>query len=90
MDKVLSSLDPRLSKEGSQLLNQPFSNKEILDAITYMSPLKSPSPDGYPDLFYQKYWSILGSNVTICVLNMLNNQIIPLGLKKLLLFLFLK
>lgn len=54
--------------------------KEVLDAISFMSPLKSPGPDGYPALFYQKYWPILGNSVTACVLNMLNNRVIPSGL----------
>lgn len=80
MDEVLSALDSRLSVEDVQTLSQPFTTKEVLDAITYMSPLKPPGPDGYPALFYQKYWNILGSNVTTCVLNILNNHIIPPGL----------
>lgn len=69
MDEVLLSLEARLSAADSQALLQPFTTKEILDAISFMSPLKSPGPDGYPALFYQKYGRILGSDVTSCVLS---------------------
>lgn len=37
-----------------------------------MYPLKAPSPDGIPPLFFQHFWSIVGSVVTKIVLDFLN------------------
>ena len=38
-----------------------------------MHPTKAPSPDGLPALF-QKYWGIMGDDITKAVVNILNEQ----------------
>ena len=38
-----------------------------------MHPTKSPGPDGMSALFFQKYWSIVGINVSNLVVNVLNH-----------------
>lgn len=77
MEAVLGALAPRLTEEDSFALSQPFTEQEVKDAISHMSPLKSPGPDGFPAFFYQKYWHILGSNVISCALNFLNTHALP-------------
>jgi len=42
-----------------------------------MHPIKSLGPDGMPPLFFQKYWSIVGQDVTDCVLNILDTGEMP-------------
>lgn len=66
-----------IEEDAVQTLSQPFSTQEVIDAITAMSPLKSPDPDGYPALFYQEYWHIIGDSVIACVLNFLNHSSLP-------------
>lgn len=77
MEAVLGALAPRLTEEDSFALSQPFTVQEVKDAISHMSPLKSPGPDGFPAFFYQKYCHILGSNVISCALNFLNTHALP-------------
>lgn len=50
---------------------------EVTHAISQLSPLKSPNSDGFPTVFFQKYWHILGSDVSCCLLNFLNNRHLP-------------
>ncbi|KAL3812349.1 hypothetical protein ACJIZ3_013617 [Penstemon smallii] len=73
MDVALSALRIRVSLEDNQYLLQPFSADEVHRALFSMYPLKSPGPDGFPPLFFQKYWSVVGNDVVIWVLDFLNN-----------------
>lgn len=52
----------------------PFTKIEIEKAINEMFPTKTPSPDGFPTLFYQKYWNIVGQKTTLECLDILNNR----------------
>ena len=45
-----------------------------------MAPLKSPGPDSMPLLFYQNYWSLIGSDVTHSILHYLNSGVLPQSL----------
>ena len=53
-----------------------FTIEEVEVALKQMAPLKSPGPDGMPPLFYQNYWSLIRSNVTLSILHYLNNGVL--------------
>lgn len=80
IEEVLHALDCMVSEEAKHDLSCSFTEAEVKDALSSMPPLKFPGPDGYPALFYQKYWNILGSSVIDCVLNFLNHKSLPPGL----------
>lgn len=40
--EVLQSLEPRLSEEDTIALSHPFTEQEVKDALSNMSPMKSP------------------------------------------------
>ena len=42
-----------------------------------MAPLKAPGPDGMPLLFYQNFWSLVGSDVTTSILYYLSSGSLP-------------
>ena len=46
-------------------------------ALKQMYPLKSPSPNGMPPLFFQHFWLTIGNMVTKMVLDFLNFGIAP-------------
>ena len=46
-------------------------------AIKRMAPLKAPSLNNMPPLFYQNYWQIVGNDVTQPILNFLNTATLP-------------
>lgn len=77
IDEMLQSQQPRMIEEANHLISQPFTTKEVIDAISGMSPLKSPGPDGFSPMFYHKFWNIIGSNVIDCTLDFLNNLHLP-------------
>lgn len=47
-----------------------------------MHPIKSPGPDGMPPIFFQKYWNIVGQNVSDCILNILSVGVMPLEMNE--------
>ena len=49
--------------------------EEIEAALFQMHPTKAPGPDGMSAIFFQKYWDIVGSDVSRMVLNVLNSNL---------------
>lgn len=57
-------------------LSQEFMEWEVQAALKQIAPLKAPSLDGIPPLFYQNYWSLVGDDVTKTILSYLNTDTI--------------
>lgn len=72
--KPLDGIRPRVDHFMNNKLLAPFTKIEVEKAINQMFPTKAPGPDGYPALFYQKYWSIVGKKTTEECLNILNGR----------------
>ena len=54
-----------------------FKAWEVENALKQMAPLKAPGPDGMPPLFYQNFWSLVGSNVTTSIMHYVNTGSLP-------------
>lgn len=52
----------------------PFSSDEVRLGIFDMHLSKASGPDGFTALFYQKFWPVIGQDVTKEVLSILNDQ----------------
>lgn len=72
LDRVLSSIKPKVDKEMNDKLLTHFTSQEVEKAVSQMFPTKALGPDGFPALFYQKYWDIVGSNTISNCLDILN------------------
>ncbi|KAL9690889.1 hypothetical protein QQ045_011301 [Rhodiola kirilowii] len=55
-NRQLECLQPVISEEMNNSLLEDISEEEVRRAVFSMSPLKAPSLDGFPALFYQKNW----------------------------------
>ena len=51
---------PTIGTHQEEWLNRPFSPEEIKEAAFQIGPLKAPSIDGMPGIFYQKFWHVVG------------------------------
>lgn len=71
---IVTSIDPIVDSNMNDILCAPFSNDEVHRAVFDLHPSKSPGPDGFNALFYHKFWSVIGQDVTKAVLLILNGQ----------------
>ncbi|GAU21788.1 hypothetical protein TSUD_329120, partial [Trifolium subterraneum] len=72
----------KLSDTHKAWCEMDFTTEEVKEAILQMHPLKAPGPDGLPALFFQKYWHIVGDEVQLLVLNILNHNGQPHDINK--------
>jgi hypothetical protein len=73
IDEVVQSVDAVVMQDMNDSLMQPFSSKEISRALFQISSSKGPGLDGMIALFFQKYWHIVGVDVTLAILDFLNS-----------------
>lgn len=76
-DEILQAVPEVISMEDNHLLTQPFSKDEIFDAINSMKPCKAPGPDGVHAIFYQRFWHIIGDDITTQVSEILHGLVSP-------------
>ena len=74
MEFVLETVDRVVTPDMNNTLLQPYTPLEIKQALFQMHPSKSPRPDGMSPFFFQKYWHIVGSDVTDAVLSVLHSR----------------
>lgn len=63
-----------VTESMNDFLNSRFTAEEIDAVVQSMHHTKAPGEDGLPDLFYQQFWHIIGTNVGAYCLNILNNE----------------
>jgi ribonuclease HI len=72
IEEAVAHVPNLISQEVNDSLTSEFTAREVELALKQMAPLKAPSPDGMPPLFFQKYWKVVGPEVTQGVLSCLN------------------
>lgn len=68
----LDMVEPRVTSTMNDSLMLEFTELEVKQAVFQMYPTKAPGPDGMPPLFYQKYWHIVGPDVSGAVIDFLS------------------
>ncbi|KAL0433565.1 UNVERIFIED_CONTAM: hypothetical protein Slati_2690800 [Sesamum latifolium] len=73
IDGILRGMPRKVNNELNEALLQPFTPVEVRCALFQMYLYKSPWPDGMSPVFYQKYWHIVGPDISSFVLDFLNH-----------------
>ena len=55
-------------------LDCPFMAEEFCVVVFGMSPTKAPGYDGMLALFFQKFWYVIGQDVTLAYIDLLNGN----------------
>ena len=75
MEDCLNTIPQRMSANIREELSRPYTVEEVTAALFQMGPTKAAGPDGMNALFYQKFWHIVGNDVSSAVLEFLNSGI---------------
>ncbi|KAK7362868.1 hypothetical protein VNO77_04993 [Canavalia gladiata] len=67
-DYITKVVKGRITPYMVEALHIPFKAEEVHFASRQMHPLKAQGLDGLPPLFYQRYWDIVGPEITSMVL----------------------
>ena len=70
---VLDVVDRRFTPKMNTSLLQRYTAEEVRQALFQMHPSKSPGSDGMSPFFFQKFWNIVGNDVTESILSVLNS-----------------
>lgn len=70
---LLDGVQCRRTSETNHTFLEQYTTGEVLHALKGMGPTKAPSEDGFPAIFFQKYWHIIGNEVSAFCLEVLNN-----------------
>ena len=76
-EEVIDTIPHVVTNEMNMKLEADFTIEEVEVALKQMAPLKAPGPNKMPSLFYQSYWSLVGSDVPTTILHYLNSGILP-------------
>lgn len=72
---ILDLVRSKITADMNAALLASFGEDEIIVVVSSMVALRAPRIDGFHCLFYKKYWSIIGSDVTTFCLSVLNGEI---------------
>ena len=73
MESVLQAVQRKVTPHMNESLTHPYIADEVRLALFQMHPSKSPEPDGMSPFFFQKYWHIVGNDVTEAILFVLRS-----------------
>lgn len=62
-EDLINLIDPLVSIECNANLTKQVTLEEVQAVAFQMGPLKAPGSDGFPGIFYQSYWDIVGEDV---------------------------
>lgn len=74
MDHILRFIDPCISDDMNSKLMRPFTREELEKTLFKMPPTKSPGVDGMNAIFFQKFWHVVGDDVSSVCLLILNGD----------------
>lgn len=79
-DPVISTVLPRVTNSENALLTEPFTIEEFKKALFQMHPDKSPGPDGFNPVFFQRFWNIVGTDIFDGAIEWVKRLEFPAGL----------
>ncbi|XP_016681365.1 uncharacterized protein [Gossypium hirsutum] len=64
-EHLFGLVEKRVTDSMNARLVQQFTETDVATAVQSMAPLKAPGVDGFPVIFFQRYWHIIGKEVLV-------------------------
>lgn len=74
INQILEAIPNCLTVEQNLKLIAPFMREETHGVVRGMHPTKASGPDGIHTIFYQKYWDVVGKDISDFCLQFLNGE----------------
>ncbi|KAA3467448.1 reverse transcriptase [Gossypium australe] len=71
-DHLFGLMEEKINERMNANLMRHFTDDEITHAVKMMSPLHAPGVDGFPVIFFQRYWHTIGPDISSYCLSILN------------------
>lgn len=79
---VLDVIKPVVTEHMNTSLEDIVVDNEIVRAVKQLGAYKSPGKDGFPGLFFKKYWLVVGNSVCNAVKQFFDTGVMPSSLNK--------
>jgi hypothetical protein len=76
---LLEKIQTKVNDDMNERLTAPFTAEDVKKAAFSIGDFKAPGPDGLHAIFYKKFWSLCGDQITNEILQALNSGVIPEG-----------
>ncbi|KAA3481353.1 reverse transcriptase [Gossypium australe] len=71
---IFSWVERSITNDANMMLTEKYTKKEVVRSLKDMGPTKVPGIDGFSALVFQRYWHIVGREVTLYCLEVLNED----------------
>ena len=72
--EVTDTIQSRVTLEMNLDLISEFTREEVELALKQIHPTKAPGPDDMSAIFFQKYWDVVGNDISSMILNVVNSN----------------
>ncbi|KAA3468552.1 reverse transcriptase [Gossypium australe] len=73
-EHLFGLVEKKVTESMNAALLKQFTEDDIAYAVKMMAPLNAPDVDGFPAIFFQRYWHIIGPEISIYCLSILNGE----------------